>query len=95
MSGPSGGDAEQRQRTARRQGIAYQGATEAFVAILICMGLGVWADQRFDTSPTFLLIGTGIGFASFVLRLLRLGRQLERFKEGPDAGAGPPAKGSR
>jgi len=95
VTDPPGGDAEQRQRTSRRQGLAYQGATEAFVAILICMGLGYWADHRFDTSPTFLLIGTGIGFASFVLRLLRLGRQIERLSsEDPDAGAGPPAKGS-
>jgi len=95
VTDPPGGDAEQRQRTSRRQGLAYQGATEAFVAILICMGLGYWADHRFDTSPTFLLIGTGIGFAAFVLRLFRLGRQIERLSsEDPDAGAGPPAKGS-
>lgn len=95
MTDPPGGDAEQRKRTARRQGLAYQGATEAFVAILVCMGVGYWADQRAGTSPTFLLIGTGIGFTSFVLRLLRLGRQIERLSEDPDAGAGPPAEGPR
>lgn len=74
MTDPAG-DTE--RRATRRQGIAYQGAFEAFIAILIAMGIGYWADQRFETSPTFLLIGTAIGFAAFVLRLVRLGRQLQ------------------
>ena len=69
-----------RQRTAQSQGLAYQGAFEAVFAILIAAGIGLWADRYFDTSPRYLLIGTGVGFASFVLRLLRLGRQLH-----PDA----------
>ena len=69
-----------RQRTAQRQGLAYQGAFEAVIAILIAAGIGLWADQYFDTSPRYLLIGTVVGFASFVLRLVRLGRQLH-----PDA----------
>ena len=79
-------DAEQteRQRSARRQALAYQGAFEAVVAILIAAGIGLWADTRFDTSPLYLFIGTAIGFAAFVLRLVRLGRQLQ---EGPDGGA--------
>ena len=89
MSGPPDGDAQERQRASRRQGIAYQGATEAFVAILVCMGIGYWVDQRFDTSPTYLLIGTGIGFSAFVLRLVRLGRQMERL-----SGATPKDDGS-
>jgi F0F1-type ATP synthase assembly protein I len=71
-----------RERTARRQGLAYQGAFEAVIAILIAAGIGLWADQHFDTSPRYLLIGTVVGFASFVLRLVRLGRQLH-----PDASA--------
>jgi len=64
------------QRVARRQGMAYQGAAESVFAILIAAGIGYWADQHFDTAPRYLLIGTAVGFASFVLRLLRLGRQL-------------------
>jgi F0F1-type ATP synthase assembly protein I len=64
------------QRVARRQGLAYQGAAEAVFAILIAAGIGYWADQHFDTAPRYLLIGTAVGFASFVLRLVRLGRQL-------------------
>jgi len=83
LTGPAGGDAK-RRRAARRQGIAYQGAFEAFVAILVAMGIGYWVDQRFGTSPLYLLIGTGVGFASFVLRLVRLGRQLHEFPDASD-----------
>jgi F0F1-type ATP synthase assembly protein I len=35
-------------------------------------------DGRFDTSPILLLLGAAVGFAAFVLRLVRLGRQLQR-----------------
>ena len=62
----------------RRQGLAYQGASEAVVSILIAVGFGYWLDGRFDTSPIFLVLGTALGFAAFVLRLLRLGRQLQQ-----------------
>ena len=93
MTGPTGDDAK-RQRAARRQGLAYQGALEAFVAILIAMGIGYWVDQRFGTSPLYLLIGTGVGFASFVLRLVRLGRQLQGLSDASDDG-GPSGKKSQ
>jgi F0F1-type ATP synthase assembly protein I len=63
-------------RQARRQGLAYQGAFEAVFAILIAAGVGLWIDTRYETSPWGLLVGTGVGFASFVLRLLKLGRRL-------------------
>ena len=72
---------------ARRQGAAYQGALEAVFAILIAGGIGYWADSRWGTSPWLLLLGFAIGFGSFVLRLIQLGRQL---REGePPAGGRP------
>jgi F0F1-type ATP synthase assembly protein I len=75
---------DEKERSARREGAAYQGALEAVFAILIAGGIGYWADGRFGTSPWLLLAGFGVGFASFVLRLFRLGRQL---REGePPAG---------
>jgi len=58
----------------RRQGAVYQGAFEAVIALLIAAGLGYWLDGYFDTTPWLLLIGTAIGFASFSVRLIRLGR---------------------
>ncbi len=60
----------------RRQGLAYQAGAEAVFAILIAAGIGYWADQHFETSPRYLLIGVVLGFTAFVLRLVRLGRQL-------------------
>jgi len=57
----------------RRRGIAaYQGALEAVLAIVITAGVGYWADQRFGTQPRWLIVGTCIGFAAFVLRLFRM-----------------------
>lgn len=73
-------------RSARGQGAAYQGALEAVFAILIAGGIGYWADSRWGTSPWLLLLGFAVGFGSFVLRLLRLGRQL-RAGEPPAGGA--------
>ena len=67
----------------RPQGAVYQGAFEAVIALLIAVGFGYWLDGYFDTAPWLLLIGTAIGFASFTVRLIRLGRWM---REGnPDA----------
>lgn len=75
-------------RAANRQGAAYQGALEAVFAILIAGGIGYWADGHYGTSPRFLILGFVIGFASFVLRLVRLGRQLEKGVPPEDDGGG-------
>jgi F0F1-type ATP synthase assembly protein I len=66
----------------RRAGAAYQGALEAVFAILISGGVGYWVDARFGSAPLGLLVGFGIGFAAFVLRLFRLGRQLQEAAGG-------------
>jgi len=87
MSGPGDPtqeDPEARRLRGKRQGLAYQGAFEAVVAIPIATGIGYWADTRLDTSPWLLLAGTALGFASFVLRLVRLGRQLQELEAGSD-----------
>ena len=77
MTGQPNDDQEnEQQRAKRRQGLAYQGAFEAVFAVLIAAGIGLWLDDHFETSPRYLLLGTAIGFATFVLRLVRLGRQL-------------------
>ncbi len=72
---------ERQRRRASRQGLAYQGAFEAVIAILVCAGIGLWIDGRYDTSPWGLLIGTAIGFTSFVIRLLRLGKRLQELAD--------------
>jgi F0F1-type ATP synthase assembly protein I len=62
--------------------VAYQGTVEAVFAILIAVGIGYLADRRLDTFPTFLFVGVGLGFAAFVLRLWRLGQEIQREAHG-------------
>ena len=71
-----------RSHTSRSQARAYQGAFEAVFSVLIAAGIGALADRHYGTEPRYLMIGVGIGFAAFVLRLVRLGRDLH----GADAG---------
>jgi F0F1-type ATP synthase assembly protein I len=59
-------------RLSRAQGAAYQGATEAVLAVPIAVGLGYWADTYFGTSPRYLFVGAVIGFGAMVLRLARM-----------------------
>ncbi len=69
-----------------RFGRAYQGAFEAVFAIVIGAGLGYGVDSRFATEPWGVLVGLALGFAAFVLRLVRLGREFD--------GQEPPSGGS-
>ena len=70
------------QRMATRAGgSAYEGAFEAIIALLASMFAGYWVDQRFETEPTGVLVGAVVGFAAFVLRLVRLGRKLQADQE--------------
>jgi F0F1-type ATP synthase assembly protein I len=55
---------------------AYQGVFEAVGSILIACALGFWIDRRFETAPVGVLVGAAIGFGAFVLRLVRLGKEL-------------------
>lgn len=45
---------------------------EAVFAIVIAMGLGYWVDTYFESSPWGLVAGAVLGFAAFVMRLLRM-----------------------
>jgi F0F1-type ATP synthase assembly protein I len=84
-----------RQRLRRAAGSAgsdaYQGAFEAVGSVLISCAAGWWVDSRWDTAPWGLLVGTVIGFAAMVLRLLRLGKELhpdsDAAKGGVDGGS--------
>ena len=48
---------------------------QSALAVVVSLGIGVWADSYFGTSPTFLFVGLGIGFAAFILRLWRLAQE--------------------
>ena len=53
-------------------GAKYQGAMEAVLAIPIGAGFGYLADRQWESAPVGLLIGLGVGFAAFILRLVRM-----------------------
>ena len=69
---------DEKESQTRSKGAVYQGGSEAVFAILIAAGIGYWIDDHFDSAPTGLLIGVAIGFASFTIRLIRLGREMQR-----------------
>jgi F0F1-type ATP synthase assembly protein I len=68
---------------------AYQGVFEAVGSILIACVAGYWIDRKFETAPVGLLLGAAIGFGAFVLRLVRLGKELH-----PDGEKGQSASGA-
>jgi F0F1-type ATP synthase assembly protein I len=74
--GQGGGGLELRPPGLRKMGGAYQAALEAVFAIPIAVVFGYFVDKHFGTSPIFLLVGVVMGFAAFVLRLVRLGRTI-------------------
>jgi F0F1-type ATP synthase assembly protein I len=74
----------------RRYGGAYQGAFEAVIAIVIGAVLGYAADRRFATDPWGVLIGLGLGFAAFVVRLVRLGRAVQETERERSVDSGGP-----
>ena len=55
---------------------ANQGAFEAIGSVLIAVAFGYWVDSQWDTRPVGLLVGTIVGFAAMVLRLVRLGKEI-------------------
>lgn len=73
---------------AKKLGGVYQGSVEAVVALLLAMGIGYWADERYETAPWLLLLGVVIGFGAFVLRIWRL----RALVEAQSAEAGGQAK---
>ena len=74
-------DKPARRRQARRQALAYQGAFESVFAIGIGAGFGYFADKQFETSPWGVLVGVLLGFGAFILRLVRMARQLDALAE--------------
>jgi F0F1-type ATP synthase assembly protein I len=70
-------DEGERGGQGRRGARVYQAALEAVFSIPIAGGLGWWADRTFGTDPILVLVGLVLGFASFVLRLVRLRKLVE------------------
>ena len=60
-------------------------ALRGVLAVLVGAGVGYWVDRRWQTTPYGVIVGLVIGFAAMVLRLLRMGRELD---VGGDDGSG-------
>lgn len=71
MSESEGGN-DGSEEPGRREAKAYQGAMEAVFSVPVAIGLGYWADSRFGTEPIGMLVGAVLGFATFVLRLMKM-----------------------
>lgn len=61
---------------------------EAVGSIVVSIGIGYWIDSRYETTPYGVLGGAVVGFGAFVLRLVRLGKQMHP-EAGSDVGDGP------
>jgi F0F1-type ATP synthase assembly protein I len=72
----------EKERQPRRPGAVYQGVTEAAIAVPVAGGIGYWIDSTYGTEPTFLLIGFGLGFIAFTIRLVRLGCSMKHEDSG-------------
>lgn len=68
-------------RFTRRGALAYSGAIEAVLAILIGVGLGYLVDRWLESAPAFMLVGLVAGFGSFILLIVRLTRKLAEAEE--------------
>ena len=69
------------QRRSRGLTRDYEAALEVALAPALAIGLGAWADSRWETSPLLLLAGTVLGFGASGLRVVRYLRSLEKRDE--------------
>jgi F0F1-type ATP synthase assembly protein I len=78
-----------RKYGAKQAASAYQAGLEAVFALAIAAGIGAWIDARQETGPVFLIVGTGIGLASCVLRLVRYQRRQQAAEEAGESSEKP------
>ena len=71
------------------QGKVYEGAFEAVTSVIISIGIGYGIDSYFGTTPYGVIGGAVVGFGAFVLRLVRLGRQIHPDGAGEASAPGP------
>jgi F0F1-type ATP synthase assembly protein I len=71
-----------------REMLRYTSVGMEFIAAF-AMGLvvGYWADWRWDTSPLWTLVGSAVGFAAGIYRIVRVAGEIrERMKDNDKHG---------
>jgi ATP synthase protein I len=62
------------QRDLRAIGVATGLGCSIVAALVLCIGGGVWLDNRFGTSPVLTLIGVALGLAAAAYQLWELAK---------------------
>lgn len=68
----------------RRGAKAYQGVLEAVLCMPAGVVVGIVADRMLGTHPWLVLGGLALGFAGFVIRVVRLPRRLAAIPDETD-----------
>ncbi len=63
---------------------------EAVLVIPIAIGIGWWCDRQFDSSPIGLAVGSVLGFAAMLLRVLRMRPSEAELEENAAIPPAPP-----
>ena len=62
---------------------------EMVFSVVIAGAGGRWADQRFNTEPTFLILGVAIGAAAGFRQMWRFMERMDRLNNPPEAPTDP------
>ncbi len=66
-------------KTVRELGYFASLGISVALAIFIGLGIGLWLDKKFDTSPTLMLIGLAFGIAAGFSNIIRAGQKGSKF----------------
>ncbi len=70
----------------RSYGILFQLGWVVALSVLIPLGLGLWLDHRFSTSPLFILVGALLGILASTFGVVRVAtRAMGRFGDSGQA----------
>ncbi len=66
-------------KTVRELGYFASLGISVALAIFIGLGIGLWLDKKFDTSPILMLIGLAFGIAAGFSNIIRAGQKGSKF----------------
>lgn len=62
---------------------------EMVLSVVIAGAAGRWLDQRFNSEPTFLILGVAIGAAAGFRQMWRFMERMDRLNNPPEVPADP------